>query len=156
MKRGFGYQITRPARAFGRYSLDAFDWRGVRQGGENIRILWRAVRAPPAMPETPEDGRPYYSRTLQAELWQTAWNARVWWIFAAGTLLLWMVAALTVPGMANWFSGLMALLMVWLFMAKAALNAVQNWQLLTGQTGGLRAFMKKDGPLWPPLPARPK
>ena len=156
MKQGLGHQLTRPARAFGRYSLAAFDWKGVKQGGENIRVLWRAVSGPPSMPDTPEDGRPYYTRTQQSILRNTAWAARVYWMATGIMLGGWLIVVAFWPMIVGWFSGVMLVLSCWLLMSRAALNACIHWQVSTGRNGSMMDFFRSEGSLWPPLPARPE
>lgn len=162
MKQGLGYQLTRPARAFGRYSLDALDWKNVGPAlrFENvraqIRILRRAVNEMPDMPQTPEGGRPYYTRTQQSILRNTAWAARVYWMATGIMLGGWLIVVAFWPMIVGWFSGVMLVLSCWLLMSRAALNACIHWQVSTGRNGSMMDFFRSEGSLWPPLPARPE
>lgn len=146
--------FKRYARLFGRTTRDSFDWNGVRAGADNVRTAWQAVRAPNrALPAI--DVHAALDRAYHAELWQTAWDARVYGVATACVLALWIGVLLWTGDQTPVLAAVAPPLLAIGFAIRALASAAANWRLRSESKRGVMAFLNNDGRIWPPLPPRP-
>lgn len=155
--RSLGGYLAWPFLAFGRYSAEAFNLAGARAGARDIRLLWSACRGAPPQPEASPTAEGVRDPRIEAALWQSAWAVRVYAGTAGLVWWAWVAEALVHGRFAGPFTAVAVLLLIAALGLRAFHEALRNWQVRTGLPGGASAFLAwNGGPLWPPLPRRPR
>lgn len=149
----------------------AADVEGIRRAREQRRAAWDAAKlawrerppsADPADAPFIEAGpAPFVAseRQRQVALWQAAWNARVYAAMGVAALLLSGAALVAWPPPSPGMTLLSLVTVFGLLLALAChvlLNVVRYWQAAWGRMVGAWAVINHDGPIWPPMPPRPR
>lgn len=149
---GVWSKVAWPLASAGQIIKATANPKAIKAGADDVALLWTLTKS-----KRP-DQRLYTGEPLDIVLRQlhaTARATRINLAFAILSLNAWVWLAWSAPSNAPLvFSSLAAAMIMVIFVGRAFLAALSNWQIRTGHPGTAGEFLAKADRLWPVSPPR--